>query len=298
MENTIPAQTYSLLERLLHSTMRLDVHLPTGKNSSGTAFFLELNHPTIDDSTATVLVTCKHVIDYPGWLKLWFKVTTEDGRLIGNDPYGWKIESQRDRWLSHPDSSIDLAILPLDSDVNFVQMHELVGYTPFYVTFLESQIPTKSQWSTFNSVLRIALIGYPKTFMDASNNLPITYHGYTSSLPYADYKQTPSFLMDLPSFPSSSGGPVVEGTIYADLESSTGGMDDLPMLYGIQNEVPTYYLSSSDIISTNDSGESLKIRQYIDQSRAIKSYQLLQFKQCLWPSETESQGCLSVGDGK
>ena len=72
----------------------------------------------------------------------------------------------------------------------------------------ESIIAHKEQLEGLNALEDIIMIGYPNGLWDAENNLPIIRKGITAVHPKFDYNGKTDIVMDIASFPGSSGSPV------------------------------------------------------------------------------------------
>lgn len=78
----------------------------------------------------------------------------------------------------------------------------------FTVYLDESVVPTKEQLEQLSTLEDIIMIGYPNGLCDATNNLLIIRKGTTAIHPKFDYNGKTDIVMDIASFPGSSGSPV------------------------------------------------------------------------------------------
>lgn len=210
----VRSQISSLSEELIHSTIRIECeHIALdayGKRSIvptiGTGFIFSFKSPESDSLSFPVIVTNKHVVY--GAVKGKFQFTRMDE--LGNPLYGQKeeivIADFQNYWIPHPDPDVDLCIMPIAPIINAANEKS----SPiFYKSFDESLIPDDSIWQSFTAIEDIIMIGYPIGLWDSKNNLPIVRTGQTATPLKIDYQGKKEFLVDIPSFPGSSGSPVI-----------------------------------------------------------------------------------------
>jgi len=105
----------------------------------------------------------------------------------------------------HPDDSVDVAILPFNK-----YMDELVegGGPPMLVSVGANQMLTDAIAEELDSMEQVVVMGYPDGLYDRHNLTPIVRSGSTATPIRLDYNGEPTFLIDAPIFPGSSGSPV------------------------------------------------------------------------------------------
>ncbi|GHU13239.1 hypothetical protein FACS189441_0320 [Betaproteobacteria bacterium] len=193
----------SLLEQLCFSTTRIETENVTGSKFTGTGFFFNLQ---VQDKIVPIVITNKHVVK--GMSKGKFKLTKADSN---NNPLytsHFTIAYETDfeqMWIFHPDSNVDLCILPFNQLVNAAKQ---MGHTLFFRTFVNAYIPDKATIETLDAVEDIMMIGYPNGLWDSVNNMPIVRKGITATDPKLDYNGKKEFLIDAACFPGSSGSPI------------------------------------------------------------------------------------------
>lgn len=196
-------QELSTSEMLTYNTVRLECHLPQGHTSVGTAFcFNFLNNGKFNVPT---LVTNKHVVQ--GATKGIFFLHIVDA---GNVPRrGTKIPVELDcfqeRWIPHPDMTVDLCILPIAPIINEAQAKQVA---PFFIPLDRSLIPSTEELVVLTALEDIIMIGYPIGIWDSQNNMPVIRRGITATHPAIDYNGRREFMIDAACFPGSSGSPV------------------------------------------------------------------------------------------
>lgn len=194
----------SMSERLMHSTIRIEVLNEQGAViSTGTGFFFSFSLG--GNKNIPAIVTNKHVVREARIGRLVFTVA-KDGKPVYGEKLPYIIEGLEELFILHPDPNVDLCIMPLGP------IHE-DAYNRFnkqlFTVYLdESIIPAKEQLEQLSTLEDIIMIGYPNGLWDATNNLPIIRKGTTAIHSKFDYNGKTDIVMDIASFPGSSGSPV------------------------------------------------------------------------------------------
>lgn len=184
-------------------TVRITV--PDHKNqedSVGTGFLLgfPIIEPNGNENGTIMLVSNRHVFkEWDGRLILNFHQKREDGQGPVPGPGISIDEDFSGSFVTHPDPDIDLAAvgvskLALRQDIFF--FYEGPG------SLLDSGDPTLYPGQD------VFFVGYPDGHFDHVNNLPIMRFGKIATLPQADYRGEPVFLIDAPVVEGSSGSAV------------------------------------------------------------------------------------------
>lgn len=189
---------------LMYSTLRLECFNKDNLVCLGTGFifnfyFSPFKYPI------PVLITNKHIIkdSFIGDLK--FTLSDNSGNPLDNEFVGIKCTNFADRFIMHPDKSIDLCGMFLGEIINSLNME---NKKIFYIPLEKSIIATKSIMEGLLSVEDVIMVGYPNVIWDEVNNKPIFRKGITATSPKFDYNGKKEFLIDLACFPGSSGSPV------------------------------------------------------------------------------------------
>jgi hypothetical protein len=191
------------MEQLCFSTTHIETEKSTGTKFTGTGFFFDLQ---IDDKKVPIVITNKHVVN--GMSKGLFRLTKSDsdGNPIYTSHFTVRFETDFDKmWIFHPDSNIDLCVLPFN---HLIEAAKKMGNVLFYRAFDNSLIPDQIKMQELDAVEDILMIGYPNGLWDETNNMPIVRKGITATDPKLDYNGKEEFLIDAACFPGSSGSPV------------------------------------------------------------------------------------------
>lgn len=197
-------------EFVINSTLKIetiDKKIDSGKvsyyQSSGTGFFFSFKFP---EGEIPVIVTNKHVIidALRGTLNL-KTLDSSDNFNYGNFEKV-EIDFFKKYWIFHPDSNVDLAIMPIMPLIkNFEARKKKIAYAAYD----EYQIPNDSISRSLSAIEEILMIGYPFGLRDIVNDVPIVRKGITATPHFLNYNSTKEFLCDLPVYPGSSGSPII-----------------------------------------------------------------------------------------
>lgn len=196
----MPALTTA--EQILHTTVKLSTFQNGVATGSGTGFFYNVK---VDRGrVAPMLITNKHVIEGANQLDV---ICHLKGAEI--EPSGrfktLKIALNSGSVVMHPDSDVDLCAISLGGHL---QASQDVGEPIYYAATEPALIPTVDQWSNFDAIEEVIMVGCPRGIYDEANNLPIVRRGTTASALNKRYNGKDEFLVDMACFPGSSGSPV------------------------------------------------------------------------------------------
>lgn len=194
-------QVNTIAEQLLFTTVRIETETPDGIGT-GTAFIFSYQQ---EEKQYLFLVTNKHVIS--GAINGRFFFTLSDGQFpkIG-ERFDIQMDKFEQRWFGHPDSDIDVAVMPL---VPVLQEIGKAGKNVFYRAITHNLIPSTEQNNDLDAIEEVVFIGYPNGIFDSKNLMPVVRRGTTATHLQVDYEGKPMFLIDASVFPGSSGSPVL-----------------------------------------------------------------------------------------
>ena len=172
-------QGLRLSDKLMYSTMRI-ISKKADEWYSGTGFVFRT------EDNIPVIVSNKHVID--GFNIGQFVMTQGDeynepaiGKVIN-----FEVKDFSKQWILHPDSKVDLAVMPLRVVAHEWSKREV---KPFYTSIDSSTIPTDQEWDQFIPLEDILMIGYPNGLGDSFNSLPLFRKGITATHPAINYER-------------------------------------------------------------------------------------------------------------
>ncbi len=196
----------SLSKMLLHSTIRIVCVQSNGISSIGTGFFYNFPYPSDTNHSIPVIVTCKHVVSGSTVGILDFALAKTNSFDRTQPHFQVKVWNFESRWINHPDTNIDIAILPI---APFERELSDQGKRLDVVPFSQDQLITTNELTEIGALQDIKFIGYPIGISDELNNLPIARQGMTATDLSIDYEGRKEFLIDASVFPGSSGSPVL-----------------------------------------------------------------------------------------
>lgn len=122
--------------QLLFTTTRIDVN----NTGSGTGFFFQF--PISDKESIPIVVTNKHVVSDAQIGKFYLQAADDKGNPILGNPITIEFDNFKDRWLFHPEESVDLCVMPI---APILRAAEAQGKKVFYRAFSPDLIPDNSK---------------------------------------------------------------------------------------------------------------------------------------------------------
>lgn len=229
-----------IIESLTYSTVRIECTSSTGQQSTGTGFFFGF---VAGESGIPLLVTNKHVIAGAKFGRFVFTLTRADASGlpdIGN-LFPAVVDNFEQAWIPHPDSNIDLAIMPMAGVLE--EVHKKSGRYVFYCNLGTDLIPPMEERKNFSTMEEVLMIGYPNGIWDQVNNLPVIRRGITASHVGNRWNGRDEFLIDVATFHGSSGSPVFLVNIgsYRDAYGNTFMGQHRIRLLGINHSVMLHH---------------------------------------------------------
>jgi hypothetical protein len=193
-----PTTTY---ERLLYTTVRLELTLADGKEGVGTGVFYD--HYTAGGDKIPLLVTNKHVVKDSLSVKARFHQRDTAAQTWAVSGYvDLAVPLPESAWTGHADAAVDLCAIRLSTFQQQAQGKELG-----VITLNRRLIP--DDLMAFDAVEDVVMVGYPGAWWDSTNNYPIVRRGITASHPGIDFEGKPDIALDMACFWGSSGSPVL-----------------------------------------------------------------------------------------
>ncbi len=285
-----PKGSYPILpfaEGLAFSTVQIQVELDkdnaTGSGTDyfmGTGFFFTFFLE--EKENIPVIVTNKHVVAGAKKGSFILTNTNADGTPNTTSHIHVSMDSFESKWIAHPDSTIDLAIMPIAPLIKEMISKEFI---PFFRTLNKSFIPTDEQLKHLTTVEDIVMVGYPTGISDRYNNYPIFRDGITATHPANKYEGRDEFMIDAACFPGSSGSPVFLLNIgsFVDKRSGTLLIGDRFYFLGILYAGPQYTATGEIKIATIPDRQSTSTQTYIpiNLGNVIRSSKLIDFENVL-----------------
>lgn len=171
--------------------------------SMGTGFFYQME---FDNNAVPLLITNKHVVDAKNTLRMKFARSAEDGSRALDSGIEVTISPGELPIIYHPDPEVNLAAIPYNS---ITVASQLAGVPPMHVlAFSKNMIPPNHVVSALHAGSNTLMIGHPRGLIDETNNLPIVRSGILATHFHTDFNGKREFLIDMATFPGSSGSPV------------------------------------------------------------------------------------------
>ena len=219
------------------------------ENITASGFFL-----TFNNVSSVFLVTNRHVaINAETFVISLYSSIEEDS--LGS------IANVSDKVIFHPQDNIDLCLIKID---NLVLFPNNMTFDSVQIQSIhESMIVSQQDAAQLNYCEDIIMFGAPHGIYDTKNNLSIAYKGMTATHAGTECFGEPYFMVDLPSWPGSSGS-----AIYLCNHETMRNFENTKLL-GIFYEAQ-YNPHSAP-----------KNKEYIHLGKAISAYKLLEFKKIL-----------------
>lgn len=175
------------------------------KTFSATGFFFDFE---IDGQRVPVLVSNRHVFESFDNLQIRVRASNTDNpeeRFTSYMRYTINMSRPVTKVILHPQSDIDLAIIPL-APIHHQLAKEGKHLSNYSIS--ERILISESELRSLSAVENLIMPGCPLGIYDEANNLPILRRGITASHPAHAFKGNHVFLSDIACFPGSSGSPI------------------------------------------------------------------------------------------
>ena len=267
-----------VMDKLIHSTVRIETTLVGGGSSTGTGFYM--NFLQSKETCIPVIVTNRHVVKNADIGTFHVTFAKDKDQPDSGRHQQFNIPEFERNCILHPDPDIDLAAFPIGPLIN--QAID-TGDKLFYIPLHTDLIPTNKERETFSAMEDIVMIGYPSGIWDAKNNLPVIRRGITATHSNVDWNGGPEFLTDIASFPGSSGSPVFLANLggYRDNKGNTFMGQDRIRLLGVHYAGAMHTASGEiKIVTAPTSSVPVSITQIPNNiGVAINSSEILELEQ-------------------
>jgi hypothetical protein len=192
--------------QLLYSTVLIVATLANGDTSTGTAFFYQWKVNA--ERSLLVLVTNKHVVSGTKSVKFLVHEAVANKETGKKEPgtSSFEVMVPSELFINHP-GDVDLCAMPFEP----LRQRALTqqGKEIFNIALPEELIASDEQLQKLSALEDVVMVGYPIGLSDTANNFPIIRKGITASHPNTDFNSKPWGVVDIASFPGSSGSPVL-----------------------------------------------------------------------------------------
>lgn len=194
------AVNQSVLSRLLHALVPLEVRGPNGPGL-GTTFLFSTSQ---GGAAIPVLVANRGFIERAELGRFYF-TRAEDGRAVPGEHLAFEMPEFSTLWHPHPDPRIDLAVAPFGP---ILSQLERAGRTPFVSPLDQALIPGGED-PEVDVVEEVLVLGFVGGLLDRAHILPLAQRGVTASPFQVDHEELPEFVVQVPVYPGMGGSPVI-----------------------------------------------------------------------------------------
>lgn len=232
-----------LSEYALFSTVRIETSYSSGGNGVGTGFFYDI--PLENDTELPMIITNKHVVNdaLVGSFKLHESTGEDNNRAPSGAFINVKMNNFKDRWIYHPRAEVDLCAMPFQP---LRSEAESKGKKVYNISLHRKLICSDADLESLILAEEVFMVGYPIGLWDETNNLPIMRRGNTASHPALDFNGEPQGVVDIATFPGSSGSPILilNQGMYVSKKGAVIG-DNHNVLLGVLCKAPLYNVDGS-----------------------------------------------------
>jgi hypothetical protein len=270
-----------MVEFLYNATVKIQtvdsVVKKDGKNisygSNGTGFFFTFQ---TDKGSVPAIVTSRSIIQSAVSFNFFFLEADRQGNPVYSKQSMVTLNRSALPVFYHPDPSVDLAIIPVNPIMEYLQKQKIVIS---YHSLNESVIPTDSAAAIFNPTEDLYMISSPDGLENELKSLPVFSKGISATPIFLDHANRQEFLAEITIHSGSTGAPIM---VY---QSNNNTRYDEPMtghrmlLAGIM--CATYTKEFRERIVLKGSYPSDQIISHENMGVVIKAKRLLEFKKLL-----------------
>ena len=170
----------------------------------------------VDEQTSryrVVLVSNRHVFLGLEWLTMRFN--PEEGQQASEFRVALN-ENGKQRWFSHPDENIDVAVLPISTDT--LRQHKIKFN--FFRSNNQSADLAKLEKLGISEGDGVFVLGFPMGIVGTQRSYVIVRGGNIARIRDCIAGSSSDFLIDAPVFPGNSGSPVILRPEIASIEGT------------------------------------------------------------------------------
>jgi hypothetical protein len=213
--------TLTLAQEMLYTTVKVSGFRGSTPVGTGTGFFWSIHNGQLK---VDLLATNKHVIAGCDRLEMVCHLANKTDLTAPTGQFSpVSIELGPSNILMHPDPNIDLCGVVFGDLANQAR---IAGAPLFFRSLAAENVPSLEQWTNFDAIEDVLMVGCPRCIYDEANNHPIVRRGITATALDQDYNRKPEFIVDMACFPGSSGSPVFINQLgYVDRKSGNYMVD-------------------------------------------------------------------------
>lgn len=198
-----PRAKLSAYEQMAYSTVHIECEVPNGK-ATGTGFFYQVSLGP--GRIVPLLITNKHVVAGATRATIVFTLQASDGTPDVGRVHRFILNNVQRGCFPHPNPAVDLCAFGM---TELLEKMRAAGENPFMVYLDRELIPNDDEIAEMIGMEEIVMVGYPNGIWDRANNFPVFRSGVLGSHYRYDWNGEPSFLVDVATFPGSSGSPIM-----------------------------------------------------------------------------------------
>lgn len=195
--------------QLLFTTVKIQGKTEEGNTTSGTGFFYAFNSSG-NGRSFNALITCRHLLEDMKEANLLLHLGTykQDAKDIAVQSAYWrKVANLQQSVIYHPDKDIDLCGVPIDLLRVETRHGEVIS--PIIITIPDNMVLPDEKLIELTPMEEVFIIGFPAGLTDGRTGLPVIRRGITAFHPGIDFNGKSLGLLDITSYPGSSGSPVL-----------------------------------------------------------------------------------------
>ena len=194
------------IEQLSYSTIRIEAKTESG-TTTGSGFCYRIAEDMQPGQWIPYLITNKHVIEGAIEIRLTASTSIENEKVVDKDIFSIVLTGKEvsNNITYHPDENIDLCGINLF--ILIKKARDLKKEVALYYIGMAEKF-SRNELEKLDAFEDVIMIGYPNGIWDQINNKPIIRNGCTASHPKKDYNGKSEIMINIPSFPGSSGSPV------------------------------------------------------------------------------------------
>lgn len=189
-----------LIEYAANTTVGIRVE---GKETiNATGFFFVFN---TDKGLAPSVITSRHILADAKTITFFFLEADAKNFPLYTKPQQITINKSDLKLIEHPDSSVDLVMIPIVSVLTYFSDKKI---TISYHALGDDNILKDSAAQIFRPMENVLVVGHPGGLQKELNNASLVNMGVTATPVFLDHNRKKEFLISVPSYDGAAGAPV------------------------------------------------------------------------------------------